>query len=558
MPERKTTALRPAKGGRNYGGYHRMNMIRGNPSGLDPVMITSTLADDIALQIYNRLISFDSSLNVVPELASSWDIRNNGTQYVFHLRSDVRFHNDVCFPKSAGRRMTAHDVVYSYKRCCDPTTKSAQFWVFKDKVIGANEYYAARREKRSQPDAIRGLYATNDTTVIIELTRPYAPFLMQLANALGCVVPREAVEYYGADFFRHPVGTGAFRLSAWNNDYQMTLARNPDYWEYDSDGNRLPYLDSIRISFVTDDKVQYQQFVSGELEESLGIPTEFFPIIYDTKTRTPRPLDNAVVQSKPAMLTWFIDFLCTKPPFNNVHLRRACSYSIDRERIVKFVLRNSPHSPATNGITPPVFPGYATDSIQGIQFNPRQALNELRLGGYANGSDVPPITLHIYPEPRLIQVAEAVQQMLSENLNIKMTIKVIQFAQLLDLAEKGDLMMWGTRWYGDYPDAENYLSLLDGSLVPTDNSQPSYPNSTRYNNTIASNLLARAVATTDITERNALYRNAEQRSIKDAPAILLFYEMHYRLLRPYICNYPLDPMNRIQLRYVWYDYKAVM
>ena len=143
--------------------------------------------------------------------------------------------------------------------------------------------------------------------------------------------------------------------------------------------------------------------------------------------------------------------------------------------------------------------------------------------------------------------------MISQTLNVNIKLQILQFAKLLDMAEAGSLSMWGTRWYGDYPDVENYLSLLDGSLVPSDSTQPSYPNSTRYNNPVFNDLLARAVSTTSDSVRLRLYAQAEATAIPDAPCILLFYEMHYRLLQPWVRNYPLDALNRVCLKRAWFD-----
>jgi len=540
--------LRPGIGDVRYGGTYRINMLRGNPNGLDPVLITSKLADDIALQIFDRLVTFDSLLNVQPELAHRWEISTDGTRYTFHLRTDVRFHDDPCFPNGRGRSMTAHDVVYSLTRACDPLAKTTAFWIFKDKVRGATRFYTARALGDTTVRRIEGISAPNDSTVTIELERPYAPFLQQLANAFGCIVPPEAIEYYGENFFRHPVGTGPFRLHWWKDDYGMLLVRNEHYWQRDEFGNQLPYLDSLFITFIKDDKVQLQQFLDGHLEESYSIPTELFDVFIEPQTRTLKAGYPFHLQVKPALLTWFIDFHCARPPFWDRKLRQALSWAIDRERLVRFVLRNAPWAAATHGVTPPVIPGYDISHIKGYGFDPVRARHLL-----AQCRDVPKsIVLHVYPEPRLLQVAEAIQSMVAEHLGIELRIEVIQFAQFLDMAERGKLTMWGTRWYGDYPDVENYLSLFDGSLVPHDDNTPSYPNSTRYRNDTVSALLQHAASTTDPTIRSGLYLDAEQQIMNDAPAAMLFYETHYRLVQPYIRNYPLDAMARPILKRVWF------
>lgn len=554
-PKHEQSTLRAAKDGKFYGGTYRINMVRGNPNGLDPVIINSKLADDLALQVYDRLISFDSSLNTIPELATHWEISPDGKLYRFHLRTDVYFHDNPCFPNGTGRRMVARDVEYSLTRCCDPGTRSVHFWAFKDRVVGATEYYTAQLEKRASGMSVSGIRAVNDSTLEIELVRPSAPFLLTLANSLGCVVPREAVEKYGADFFQNPVGTGPYIFEKWDHDRQMTMRRNPKYWQHDKAGNQLPFFDNLFVSFIKDDKIQLQEFSKGNLDECFTIPTEFLDNVMDAGRNAKPPYDKFIFQKQPAMCSWFLDFLCTKPPFTNVDVRRAFSLAIDREKIVRYVLRNAPYAPAIHGITPPVMPNYSIDSIPGFGLDLPKAREYMAKAGFPNGKGFPAVQLHIYPEPRLVQVAEAVQKMLDEALNVKVEIKTVQFAELLALAEQGKLNFWGTRWYGDYPDAENFINLLDGALVPKSDNEPSYPNSTRYSNPAASEALAKAVASTGIAERMSNYRAAESLAMKDAPAVMLFYEMHYRMLQPNVRNYPLDAMARVVLKHSWFTAK---
>jgi ABC-type transport system substrate-binding protein len=142
--------------------------------------------------------------------------------------------------------------------------------------------------------------------------------------------------------------------------------------------------------------------------------------------------------------------------------------------------------------------------------------------------------------------------MWSEHLGITVKIRVLQFAQMLEEAESGRLAMWGTRWYGDYPDAETFLGLFNGTVVPADPHQPSYPNSCRYVNAEATTLLRRGVEEPDRHRRHALYRQAEQIMANEAPSFLLFYEMHYRLLQPTVRDTPLDPMARLVLKHTWF------
>jgi len=545
--------LKPAKGGKNFGGIYRVNMVRGNPNALDPVLITSKLASDISSQIYDHLLTFDSNMVVKPELAKSWEISPDGLLYTFHLRTDAFFHDNKCFPNGKGRKVIASDVVYSLSRSCDPTTKTAHFWAFKDKVVGATEYYTSRTNGGTPIKELTGLKALNDSTFTITLIQPYSPLLMLLGNSFAMVLPKEAVEYYKDMYFRNPVGSGPFVFSEWKDDMHILLKRNPNYWEYDNHNNRLPFLNEIEFSFIKDDKIQFSEFMKGSFEESYTIPTEFFDNVVDpSKTKTTKAYRSVTLQAEPALLTWMFHFNTQKYPYNNVYVRRAFAYAIDKEKIVRYVLRNSPYKPGNHGITPPVIPAYPIDSIKGMNYNPTLALENMAKAGYPNGQNFPEITLFIYQEPKLVQVAEAIQQMLTETLNIKVRLQIIQFSEFLQYTDLGKLPFWGSRWYGDYPDPENYIMLWDGSTVPSDTTLPSYPNNTRYNNPTVNSLLQQAVQTHDPAKQYALYRQAEQLATNDVPSIILFYEMHYRLLQPYVKDNPMNAMNLLKYKYVWF------
>lgn len=536
-----------------YGGLFRINIVRGDPNGLDPVLVDSKHADDIASQVFDKLIDLDDSLRVVPELAKSWTISDDGKSYTFILRNDVRFQDHEAFPDGKGRLMTAADVKYSLTRCCDPRTMTKAFWAFQGKVVGADAYYDAAGAGRPI-DEVSGFRVIDDTTFTIELTSSYAPFLFVLVNSLGSVVPHEVVEKLGRDFARHPVGTGAFRFDHWTQLQEVTLVRNPDYWGRDDEGNPLPYLDSLQFSFMKDDDAQFTTFLRGGLDELFNIPTDQFEAVFDIETLKPTAeFEKYQVQTVPAMLTWYFGFNTRKAPFTDVNVRRAFNYAIDRTRLVRFVLKNSPYAPAIHGLTPPAFPGYPVDSIKGYDFDQEMARKLMSAAGYPNGQGFPAITLHIYDEPRLRRVAEALQEMLSRSLNITVEIKQMAFPQLIELAESGSIEFWGTRWYGDYPDPETYLNLLNGQLIPDDPSASSNPNSTRYDNPEYNALFNRAVETIDHLARMARYREAEQLAIDDAPILPLFYERHYRLLQPDVRGMKLDPMARYDLKSVWFD-----
>ncbi|HEY3873851.1 MAG TPA: ABC transporter substrate-binding protein, partial [Candidatus Kapabacteria bacterium] len=499
----ETAALKNGLGGKKLGGVYTLNEIRGNPSSLDPVRMNSKVEDDIGSNIFDKLVQNNSALDLVPDLAKSWEISSDGKTYTFHLRTDVFFHDDPSFAGGKGRKMTAKDVKYSFERVCDTKTLTSGFWVFEDIVEGANDYF-----KAPSASGVSGFVVQDDSTFIVHLTKSFAPFLEHLTTSFGYIVPREAVEHYGKDFFQHPVGTGAFRFVSWQPDEEILLERNPNYWEYDSAGNRLPLLDEVKFTLIKDDKTLLQSFQQRNEDEDFTLPTESFPEIVTADKQLTSQYSKYVLQYVSAMNSYFMEYLCSKPPFNNMALRRAMSFAVDRESIVKYVLKGAPHGIADHGIIPPAFSHYPIEDVHGITYNLDSTKHWLEVAGFPEGHGAPAITLSVYNEPRPMQIAEAVQRMW-QNIGLTVNLQVMQSGALLDGSEDGTLQLWLTRWYADYPEPENFLNLVDGELVPKDPAMKSYPNSARWNNDRFNALFTQAIATTDESKRMELYAQAE-------------------------------------------------
>lgn len=555
--ESEGTQGQESVGEANYGGLFRTNVLRGDPTGLDPVIVDSKHASDMVTQVYDKLVDLDDdTLRLVPALATSWEASEDGRSYTFTLRSDVYFQDHEVFEGGKGRRMTAEDVKYSFERICDQRAESKSFWAFRGVVVGADDYYDASGTD-SPLDEVTGFVVLDDSTFRVDLVEPFAPFLFRLVNSFCSIVPREGIERYGKEFRRNPIGTGPFRFVEWKEGQEVLLVRNDNYWEQDADGNRLPYLDSILFTFIKDDNTQFNDFTAGNLDELFNLPTAQFEVVVNPETKELQPaFEQYQYATVPAMLTWYFGFNNRLEPFDDANVRRAFNYAIDRESIVTFTLKNSPYAPAHHGLSPPVFLGYPTEKIEGYTYDPEQAQELLAAAGYPGGEGFPSIELHIYDEPRLREVAEAIQAQLVQTLNIDVQLKQSTFPVLIDMAETSRAAFWGTRWYGDYPDPETYLNLLNGEIVPDDLSETSNPNSSRYDDPTYNELLSKAVATLDDAERMKLYLEAEQHAMDDAPVMPLFYERHIRLMQPYVRGLTLDPMAQYRLKRVWFDRDA--
>ena len=239
------------------GNIFHYNEFSGIPT-LDPAFAKSQATMWPAHQLFNTLVEIDDSLHIIPSLAKSWDISADRATYTFHLRTDVLFHNDAAFADGKGKRLTADDIVYSFNRIVDKQLASPGSWIFNRKV-----------------DTLEPFKAIDDSTFQLKLLRPYNPILGIISMQYCSIVPKEAVEKYGADFRRHPVGTGPFQFVAWEEGQALVLKNNENYFEKDSAGNRLPYLDGVKISFYDSKATEFLLFRQKELDFLNDIEASF-------------------------------------------------------------------------------------------------------------------------------------------------------------------------------------------------------------------------------------------------------------------------------------------
>jgi len=349
--EATTVAFRPAAGGKFYGGTFRVNET-GELRSLDPVRINDATSAHIAEQIYDGLLYIDENLQLQPALAKRWEVSEDGLTYTYHLRTDVYFHDNPCFPDGKGRRLTA----------------TIGFDYFRGKVLGADAYYEATKKAATENapltvSRIEGFKALNDSTFQIRLVKPFAPFEYYVALSFCYIYPQEAVEFYKQDFFKNPVGTGPFIFEYWNPDQELRLRRNPNYWMRDSAGNQLPFLDGIVFSFIKDNKTQLLEFRQGNLEECYRIPSEFFPDIIDEHKQAKGEYKKYQLFRVPALSTQYYGMLTTSDIFKDKRIRQAFCYAVDRERIIRYVLHGQAAGPAHYGLVPPSMPDYPAEQI---------------------------------------------------------------------------------------------------------------------------------------------------------------------------------------------------
>ena len=545
--------LRPAKGGKYYGGTFRYNEEEYFKS-LYPLNITEVTAHRLLEQIYEGLVTFDdSTLAVIPALAERWTIDESKKIYTFYLRKGVFYHDDPCFPNGKGRELNAQDVKFCFDRLCYHNPADNQgFWIFKDVVKGASEYDSLTSKNIIPPTGVSGVRVLNDSTVEVELEKPYAVFLARLALIFGKIYPREAFDKYGADMREHCVGTGPFYLKI-NQDNQISyLARNPNYWKKDEFGNQLPYLDAIRVSYIKEKKNELLEFKKGNSDLVYKFPLEMIEEIMDNKHNLKPEYQKFQLQFMPTMSLQYYGFQHQGKIFNNINVRKAFCYAYDREKLCEYTLKGSGF-PAIYGVVPPGTGTYDSKQVKGFNFDPAKAQTYLAKAGFPKGKGFPKLTLELNSGgSRNSQVAEAIKKMIEETLGIEIELLMVPWAQHTETVETAKTDFYRLGWIADYPDAENFLNLFHSKYVPDDINQKTYINSFRYKNKAFDMLFDNAIATVDEKERNILYAKADQQVIEDAVVLPNYYDIDFRLLQPYVRDCPQNAMEQRDFSEVYF------
>lgn len=543
-----TDSPKEAKGGKVYGGTLRINETELIQT-LFPSAITDITSAHIANQVYEGLVKFNSKdLSIIPSIAEKWEMDEAGTTYTFHLKKGVMFQDDECFEGGKGREVKAADVKYSFELLCVDSKDNSNFSAtFQDRVVGANELFATSKGKVN--GSLSGLKVIDDYTLSITLTAPSASFLYALASPAASVIAKESVEKYGVD---SKVGTGPFIYVQNTGADKVVLKRNNNYHGLDSLGNQLPFLDSIVVSFLPTKKQELDKFENGDLAMVIGLPSESIKDLVESQiSNFQNKPPKYILERSPEMATQYYEFNLTKEPFNNLKVRQAFCYAIDRNKIVEDVLKGEAYGPGINGLCPPSFKGYDISKIQGYDFDATKAKKLLAEAGYPNGKGFPKVKIELNSGgSKNANVVLEIQKQLMEVLNVNVDFEVVPQKQKLDDQKYGRAEIFRAAWIADFPSPENFLWTLYGGTVPADLTQPSYPNTPRYKSAEFDKYFDLGKSAKTQEESYANFMKASQILMDDAPVMVLWYEESYRLVKSNVHGIYSNPMR-------YRDYSAV-
>ena len=456
-----------------------------------------------------------------------WELSEDRLTYIFHLRNDVFFHDNDAFPGGRGRKMIAADVQYSFSRLIDPQTASPGSWIFNTRV-----------------DTIEPFLALNDSTFRLRLRKPFTPILGVLSNVYCSIVPKEVVEKWGKDFRSHPCGTGPFQFKSWEEGQALILLKNEKYFETEN-GNRLPYLDAIKVRFYDNRATEFLLFQQGQLDFINDIEASFKDEVLNKKGELKEKWKNRIVLNKHSYLNTeyfgiIVDSsneLVKQSPLRLRQIRQAINYGFDRRKMMMY-LRNSIGSPAESGFIPAGLPSFDTALVKGFRYDPSKSRQLLKEAGYPDGRGLPSIRLLTIPV--YADLASFVSRQL-EDVGIKTTVEVVQKSFLLEQTAKSQALFFRASWIADYPDAENYLSVFYGK-------NPAPPNYTRYRNPEFDRSYEEAMEIETDSIRFALYRKMDQLILRDAPVVPLWYDQVIHLVNPRVKGFTPNSLNILELR----------
>jgi oligopeptide transport system substrate-binding protein len=476
------------------------------PEELDPHIVTGVTENNIITSLFEGLVNYHpSGEGVSPGVAESWETSPDGLLWTFRLRTTARWSN--------GEPVTANDFLRSYRRILTPTM-AAKYARNLFHVIGAEEFNAGKITDFTAT----GFSAPDARTLVLRLKHP-VPYLLELLKHyswfpvhLPTIEKFGPADRQGSTWTRagNLVGNGPFQLQSWLPNQKINVTRSPTYWNA-----AAVKLDGIAFYAVDSIDAEERMFRAGQLDVTSTMPTSR---IADYQEKSP-----GLVRIDPYYGTYFYRLNTTRPPHDDARVRRALALAIDREAIIKTILRAG-QTPAYNFT--PSYAGFTPETS--LTSDLTEARRLLAEAGFPEGKGLRRIELLYNTSEAHKQIAEAIQQMWRTNLGVDISLRNEEWKVYLDSQHTLNYDISRAAWIGDYPNPETFLDLM---VTRGGN------NDTGYANPDYDRLLATALGTSDPAVRSALYQQLENLLVRDVPVIPVYFYKRVFLISPRVKNW---------------------
>ncbi|MEZ8038124.1 ABC transporter substrate-binding protein [Vibrio sp. 1F263] len=486
-------------------------LVRGNGTEvatIDPHKSQGVPESHVIRDLLEGLVNQDGEGNTIPGVAESWETTDNKT-FTFHLRKDAKWSN--------GDPVTAEDFVYSWKRAVDPATASPYAWYMEyTKMVNAKDIVAGKKDKSEL-----GVKAVDANTLVVELETAVPYFVMMMGHTTVKPVHKATVEKFG-DQWTKPgnfVGNGAFSVDKWVVNERLVLKRNDQYWNNDK-----TVLNKVTFLPIENQVAEMNRFLSGEIDFTNELPTEHFK-----RLKKEHAEDVSVAGN---LCTYYYIFNTKKAPFDDVRVRKAISYAIDRDIVTGAILAQG-QKPAyflTPEITAgfdPELPQYGTMSQKERNVEAARLLEE---AGYGKDNPLNFNLLYNTSENHK-KIAVALGSMWKKTLGLKVTLENQEWKTYLSSKDSGDFEVARAGWCGDYNEASSFLTLMKSNNTT---------GGVHYDSAAYDQIIDKALNSTSEEERKALYLEAEALMANDMPIAPIYQYVKSRLLNPHVGGFPTN------------------
>ncbi|MFT5582027.1 MAG: oligopeptide transport system substrate-binding protein [Psychromonas sp.] len=508
-------------------------------TSLFPLSSIDAYTRNISFQIFEPLLKTDlSSMRTIPNVAKSYSVNEECTIYTLELRKNIKFHSDPCFPDET-RDVTIEDFKYSLELACSGLSINKMAYLFQSRIKGAQSFNR-RTRKTIGKNSVSGIKIISDTTITIELTKPFAGFEQILAHPNLCIMAKEAVAYYGKDIDKHPVGTGPFVLAEMSYE-RILLEKNPSYWRFDKLGNRLPYIDWVELTYSTSKAQELEAFRTEKSDIMMDIPIDQINDILGTLQAAQKG-ENIIhkVKSEPSMSMMYIGFACESKEFKDVRVRQAFNIAVDRNELINSHLGGEGW-PAANGFIPPL-DFYPNEDVIPMCYNVEKAKELLADAGFPDGKGFPDIEVYVNAQVNSpnFKMVEGVIDQIEKNLGVCLRIKQCTLKERDIAIATGKAKMWRAGWIADYAHPENFLSLFYSRNINRNNNTI---NSFKFNNAEFDDIFSQAMVEQDETVRNQLFVLCDQKVVDQAVVMPILTEDFIVLINSKIKNFQPNSME---------------